>query len=250
MATATPEAKRGAGIAAGLAAGAALAAGAFLLWTSADPAMLSAADRARASADPTREVLVTGTLVPFREGPLFHSPASGQGALAYELTYRIRPPKPKRPDETMVVDREFRAMPLYLRASDRLYRIVGEVGTLHPSEPELARTVHDGPKAWFPARLRREFPGRPFLVEEVLLAPGERVAVRGRLTEPGQPVIVAGDSGLELWEGGLAPFEKRRGDQRAWAAMCALLALAAAFGPFWWLRRRRADPYAGWKVFR
>lgn len=250
MATSSPDAMRGAGLVAGLLAGAMLAAGAVMLWTTADPAALSAADRARASADPTREVLVAGTLVPFREGPLFHSPASGQGALAYELTYRMRPPKPKRPDETLVVDREFRAMPLYLRAPDRLYRIVGEVGTIHPSEPELARTVHDGPKPWFPARLRQEFPGRPFLVEEVLLQPGERVAVRGRLTEAGQPVVIAGDSGLELWEGGLAPFEKRRGDQRAWAALAALLAVAAIAGPLWWRRRRPADPYAGWKVFR
>jgi hypothetical protein len=250
MAISSPDAMRGAGLVAGLLAGAGLAAGAFMLWSTADPAMVAAADRARASADPTREVLVAGTLVPFREGPLFRSPASGQGALAYELTYRMRPPKPKRPDETMVVDREFRAMPLYLRAPDRLYRIVGEVGTIHPSEPELERTVHDGPKRWFPARLRQEFPGRPFLVEEVRLEPGERVAVRGRLSTAGQPVVIAGESGLELWEGGLAPFEKRRNDRRAWAAFTALLAVAALAGPLWWVRRRPADPYAGWKVFR
>lgn len=250
MAISGPKPFFGAAVLGGLLAGALLAAGAVTLWSTADPAMLAAADRARESADPTREVLVSGTLVPFREGPLFRSPASGQGALAYELTYRMRPPKPKRPDETMVVDREFRAMPLYLRAPDRLYRIVGEVGTIHSSEPELERTVHDGPKGWFPARLRREFPGRPFLVEEVRLEPGERVAVRGRLTEVGQPVVIAGDSGLELWEGGLAPFEKRRGDRRAWAAFTALLAVAAVIFPLWWVRRRPTDPYAGWKVFR
>lgn len=250
MAITSPDPRRGAGLVAGLSAGALFAAGAYALWSTADPAMLAAADRARASADPNREVLVTGTLVPFREGPLFHSPASGQGALAYELKYRMRPPKPKRPDETMVVEREFRAMPLYLRTTDRLFRIVGEVGTIHPSEPELGRTVHDGPQRWFPARLRQEFPGKPFLVEEVLLEPGEHVAVRGRLSTAGESVVIAGDSGLELWEGGLAPFEKRRSDRRTWAALAALLAMAAVLFPVWWVRRRRVDPHAGWKVFR
>ena len=58
------------GLYAGLLAGSLLAATAVSIWWQADDGMLSVAKAARASQDPTHEVLVEGTLVPAREGPL------------------------------------------------------------------------------------------------------------------------------------------------------------------------------------
>ncbi|MFN3431452.1 MAG: hypothetical protein ACK46X_16060, partial [Candidatus Sericytochromatia bacterium] len=75
------------GIYAGLLAGSLLAATAVAIWWQADEGMLSVAKAARASADPTAEVLVEGTLVPAREGPLVISPASEEGAIAFELIF-------------------------------------------------------------------------------------------------------------------------------------------------------------------
>ena len=231
----------------GLAAGALLMLGAGFLWSTGDTAQLAWADAARASQDPTREVLIEGVLVPDREGPLFHSPASGEGALAYELSYytAIKPSSSEKPRRTRV-ERQFAAMPLVVRVGDRTYQIAGTVTTLFTRDVQEHAFLT--PKPWFPPRLRREFANQAFSVREARLEPGDAIAVRGRLANANSNTLIQRDGALELWDGGLAPYEKTRTQHRTGALALALAGLAAMLAPMF--RRKPRDPYEGWKVFR
>lgn len=236
------------GIYAGLLAGSLLAATAVAIWWQADEGMLSVAKAARASQDPATEVLVEGTLVPAREGPLVISPASEEGAIAFELIFYATGKDRHGAITSNRVDRYFGGLPMVIRAGDRHYRLGGEVSRIFTRD-SLTLAV-DSPQAWFPVRLQTAFAGRPFTVREAVLEPGETIAVRGRLDGADPDLILPISGALDVWEGGLAPFQRARDERLRWAYGAAAVGGLLMIMP-WFLRRRGSrDPYAGWKVFR
>lgn len=236
------------GIYAGLLAGSLLAGTAVAIWWQADEGMLSVAKAARASQDPTHEVLVEGTLVPAREGPLVLSPASEEGAIAYELIFFATTKDRHGAITSDQVDRTFGGLPMVIRTGDRHYRLGGEVSRVYTRD-SLTLAV-DRPQPWFPARLQATFAGRPFTVRETVLEPGETIAVRGRLDGTDNGLILPISGAIDVWEGGLAPFQHARDERLRWAYAAAAGGLVLMILP-WFLRRRVSrDPYEGWKVFR